>query len=84
MALPKNSHHVHSDGYYSEKGEADLDRMLEELADEIEQIPGVLNVWPEVEHDGEPETYEQIEDEAAEWDCGVTSVSGDWCMIRRE
>jgi len=87
MALPSNDHHVHSDGYYSDKGEVDQDRMLDELADEIDQIPGVLDVWPEadrieVEYDGEHETYMRVEEEAEEWDCGVPSVSDDWLEVR--
>jgi len=89
MALPDNNHHVHSDGYYSEKGEADQDRMLEELADEIEQIDGVESVYPEsdrieVEYDGEEATMQDVRWEVNGWSCGVTDVHDDWFEIRPE
>jgi hypothetical protein len=91
MALPTNDHHVHSDGYTSEKGEPDQMRMMEELADEIEQIIGVESVWPEngpegpyieVEYDGDHETYVECEDTAVEWNCGVVSDSMNLIEIR--
>lgn len=91
MALPTNEHHVHSDGYRSDKGDPDRDRMMRELADEIAEIPGVVDVWPdedldgpyvEVEYDGDYSTYEEIEAVADEWDCAVPSVSDDWLEVR--
>jgi hypothetical protein len=89
MALPDNDHHVHSDGYYSEKGEADQDRMLEELADEIEQIDGVESVYPEsdrieVEYNGDEGVVQDARWEADGWTCGVTDVHDDWFEIRPE
>lgn len=87
MALPSNDHHVHSDGYYSDKGEIDTGRMMEELADEIEQVPGVQGVWPEedrveVEYDGNNETYEECEEIAAEWNCRIPTVGDEWLEVR--
>lgn len=87
MALPSNDYHVHSDGYRSDRGSVDTDRMLAELADEIVQIDGVRDVWPdeaciEVTYDGEHETYEQCERIADDWDCVVPSVSDEWLEVR--
>lgn len=84
MALPTNDHHVHSDGYRSDKGEPDMDRKLREMADECEEIPGVESVWPEadyveVEHD---QAGGAIEDLARSWDCIVEH--GDVAVIRPE
>lgn len=89
MALPKNTHHVHSDGYYSEKGKADQERMLVELADEIEEIDGVEAVYPEgdrieVEYDGDDAVIQDARWEANGWSCDVTAVHEDWFEIRPE
>lgn len=86
MALPSNDHHVHSDGYTSDRGEPDQARMLDEIADEIEQIPGVLNVWPddemvEIDYDGSSDTYVEIEETIDEWACTVEPVRDDWCEV---
>lgn len=87
MALPSNDHHVHSDGYRSDRGEVDRERMLIEMADEIEQIDGVTDVWPEedrveVEYNGDHSVYEQCEDIAAEWGCSVPTVNDEWLEVR--
>lgn len=85
MALPTNDHHVHSDGYYSERGDADEGRMLMELADEIEQIQGVQSVRAydahiEIEYtpdyDG-GDRFDHIAQTAAEFGCDVTTISDD-------
>lgn len=87
MALPTNDHHVHSDGYTSDLGDPDLGRMLVELGDELEQLSGVQNVWPdeeliEIEYDG-ADARERIEDEAREWGCVITAEGDGWCEIRQ-
>jgi hypothetical protein len=89
MALPDNGHHVHSDGYSSEKGNSDPMRLIEDVADEIEQEPSVTAVYPDEDLDGpyieveyEPDyvdgsRFEQIETIAEDYGCRVTTVSDD-------
>lgn len=89
MALPSNGHHVHSDGYFSERGEADQERMLEELADEIEQIDGVLDAYPdmdriEVEYTGDEATLQDVRWEIDGWSCAITETHDEWFEIRPE
>jgi len=89
MSLPKNTYRVHSDGYYSDKGEVDQDRMLDELADEIEEIDGVEAVYPEgdrieVEYNGDDGAVQDARWEANGWSCDVTSVHDGWFEIRPE
>lgn len=84
MALPSNDHHVHSDGYFSEQGDADDERMVEELADNLSQLPIVQSVYPdtdmvgpyvEVEYSGSEMAHMEIEDEVFEWGCHTEVIS---------
>lgn len=92
MALPGNDHYAHSDGYYSDKGEPDTERMMVEVADDLEQIDGVESVrieedidgpYVEVEYDSSAVVRDEIEDVAVDWDCRVPTEGDDWCDIRR-
>lgn len=89
MALPDNDHHVHSDGYYSDKGEPDPMRMMEEVADDIEQLDFVQAVYPDEDLDGPyveveyrpdyagGDHFERVEDIAEDFGCGVVTISDD-------
>ena len=87
MALPGNEYRVHSDGYTSDRGSVDPERVLIELGNELRHIPGVQSVGVdesevEVHYDGTYSTYEQIESEATEWAVTVHSVGDEWLAIR--
>jgi hypothetical protein len=85
MALPDNTHHIHSDGYTSEHGEPDSHRRLVECGDEIEQIDGVTAVyhndgWLEVTYD-ESVVLDAVGTVVDEWACRVTAHGDGWCEI---
>lgn len=91
MANPDNSHHVHSDGYRSDKGDPDQMRLLEDVADEIEQIDGVFGAYPdedldgpyvEVDYDGDESTAQDVRWECDGWSCSVTRVTDNWIQVR--
>ena len=93
MALPDNGHHVHSDGYTSDRGEPDMIRMMEDVTDEIESVPGIESVaseedtdgpYAEVEYDGEYETMDEVESVAEQYECAVISVNSrrGWMEVR--
>jgi len=93
MALPSNDHHVHSSGYFSEQGEADTERMVEELADSINEMGVTHNVYPDVDSDGPfievefddvEDAHMQIEDEAFEWGCHTEKLSDGLLEVRIE
>lgn len=82
MALPSNDHHVHSDGYRSDRGEPNRMRLMEEIADEIEQIDAVQAVYPDedltgpyvsVEHESALDAIEAV---VSDVDCRVESIDG--------
>jgi hypothetical protein len=91
VAIPKNGHHVHSDGYRSDRGEHDPERLLDEVRDDVEQIECVTSVQRNEDIDGPYLTVEMdchesdaIESALDGWDCRVTSVGDDWCYVRPE
>jgi hypothetical protein len=86
MALPTNGHHVHSDGYYSERGGVDEQQMMDALADTCEMIDGVSESVPrmgansayvEIECDGLASTLDDIESTANRYDAVVHRVDRD-------
>lgn len=79
MALPSNDHHVHSDGYRSDRLEYSKEAMLERAADDFEEIDGVDRVEAnvnniEMDMDGETATFEEICAVVDDWNLTI----GEW------
>lgn len=90
MARPKNDHHVHSDGYRSEKGEPDPMRMVEEMADEIEAQLDV-DAYPDSDFDGpyievefrdDVDVRDRVETIVQRWDSNVVVEAEDYLEVR--
>lgn len=81
MAQPDNGHYAHSDGYRSDRGTLNHDRMMAEVADDLGPIAGVSDVaWDtdldgpyiELEYDGGESTRTAIQPVVTDWNCAVT------------
>jgi len=93
MAQPNNGHYAHSDGYRSDRGSPDKERMMVELCDDLEQIDGVSDViwdtdingpYADVTYDGDASTRSTIEWTVDGWTSGVVAESDEWLEVRPE
>lgn len=90
MARPSNDHHVHSDGYFSDKGSRDVERMMAELAADAEALSGVVRAtsgddtdgpYVEIETDSDVQC-DEIESVIDDWGCAVSDQGDSWLLIR--